>query len=61
MLLNTDQRDKGIHMPNGIEAIDLGFTTDFTTSHGGHKFCIESKRKTVISNQGNLAGGMYTH
>jgi hypothetical protein len=44
-----NKKGKGKHIPQVVEAINLGFATDHNIS--GYKLYIPSTRKVVISNQ----------
>jgi hypothetical protein len=47
--LNKERRKKGENTPKAVEAIHLGFASDFNMS--GYKFYIPSSEKCIISNQ----------
>ena len=59
MHLNKEWREKGMHTPQGVEAINFGFATDCNTS--GYKFYIEETRKIVSSNQGKFDELVYLY
>ena len=49
MYLNEERRPPGKHVPRAIEAINLGFATDLSTS--GYKLFIPETGKILVSNQ----------
>ena len=49
MYLNKEHRANGRGAPKAVEALNMGFATDYNTS--GYKLLIEETGKILISNQ----------